>query len=428
MSCLKSIAACWLLVFTSLFTISTSAYGQVSLAGNPVNFGNVQLGTTLIQPLVLTNTGRAPVTIYRVTVSGTGFTFVGPTLPIVVNSQKSVALSVSFLAQTAGSVTGSAAVQGYVTWGGKYRTRYGGVTISLSGSGYSTNPGYLTAPPSLNLGSVTLGNSQTQVLTLSNTGGSNLTISGANLNGTGYSVSGLTFPYTMAPGASAGLSVVFAPTTVGTNNATLILASNASDPSVSISLTGSGTSSNGTLTVAPSAMNFGSVTIGTTQSQSGSMTATGGSVTLSSTSSSNAAFTLAGVNPPLTLLAGQSVPYTVTFTPTASGAASANISFFTSNSNSALEIASGSGATIQHTVNLWWNASTSSSVSGYNVYRGASPTGPFSRINPAVNTALSYSDSAVQSGTTYYYVTTAVDASGVESSYSNQVTAAVPFP
>jgi len=175
-------------------------------------------------------------------------------------------------------------------------------------------------------------------------------------------------------------------------------------------------------------MNFGSVTIGSTQSQSGSLTATGGSITLSSTSSSNSAFTLAGVNPPLTLSAGQSVPYTVTFTPTASGAASAKISFFTTNANSALETASGSGATIQHTVNLWWNASTSGSISGYNVYRGASPSGPFSRINPAVNSSLSYSDSAVQSGTTYYYVTTAVDSSGVESSYSNQVTAAVPFP
>jgi len=79
-------------------------------------------------------------------------------------------------------------------------------------------------------------------------------------------------------------------------------------------------------------------------------------------------------------------------------------------------------------VNLWWNASTSGTISGYNVYRGASPSGPFSKINPAVNSSLSYSDSAVQSGTTYYYVTTAVDASGVESSYSNQVTAAVPFP
>jgi hypothetical protein len=429
MSCLKSIAACCLLVFTSLFTISTSAYGQVSLAGNPVNFGNVQLGTNLIQPLVVTNTGRASVTIYRVTVSGTGFAFVGPTLPVVVSSQRSVALSVSFLPQAAGSVSGSATVQGYVTWGGRYRTRYGGVTISLSGNGYSSaNPGYLTAPPSLNLGSVTLGSSQTQMLTVSNTGGSSLTISGATMNGSGYSVSGLSFPYTLASGASAGLSIVFAPTGTGTSNATLTLASNASDPSVSVLLTGSATSSSGTLSVTPSAMNFGTVTIGNTQMQSGSLTASGGSVTLSSTSSSNSAFTLAGLNPPLTLSAGQSVPYTVTFTPTASGAASAKISFFTSNANSALETASGSGATIQHTVNLWWNASTSSSISGYNVYRGPSPTGPFSRINPAVNTALSYSDSAVQSGTTYYYVTTAVDASGAESSYSNQVTAAVPFP
>jgi hypothetical protein len=34
----------------------------------------------------------------------------------------------------------------------------------------------------------------------------------------------------------------------------------------------------------------------------------------------------------------------------------------------------------------------------------------------------------VQSGTTYFYVTTAVDSSGAESSYSNQVQAVVPFP
>jgi hypothetical protein len=405
-----------------------SAFGQVSLTGTAVNFGSVQLGTNLIQPVVLTNTGRLAVTIYQVTASGTGFTFVGPTLPIILSSQKSVSLSVSFLPQTAGSFTGGATARGYVTWGGKNKIRYGSVTVSLSGSGYSTNPGYLTAPPSLNLGSVSVGSSQSQMLTISNNGGSGLTISGATLNGTGYSVSGLTCPYTLAPGASAGLSVVFAPTTTGTNNATLTLASNASDPSVSISLTGSGTSSSGTLSVAPSSMNFGSVTIGNTQSQSGSLTASGGSVTVSSTSSSNSAFTLGGVTPPLTLSAGQSVAYTVTFTPTASGASSAKLSFFTSNSNSVLETASGSGATIQHIVSLSWNASTSNSISGYNVYRGASPSGPFSRINPSLNPAMSYSDNAVQSGQTYYYVTTAVDGSGVESSYSNQVTAAVPFP
>ncbi len=430
MSCLGSPRrpACWIFVLASLLVISTSALSQVSLTGTPVSFGSVQLGTNLIKPVVLTNTGRSAVTIYRVTVSGTGFTLVGPNLPIILGSHKSVAFSLSFLPQSAGSFTGNATASGYVTWGGKYRTRYGSVTVSLSGSGYSTNPGYLTAPPSLNLGSVTIGSSQTQLLTLSNTGGAGLTISGATLSNNAYTVSGLSFPYTLPAGSNASLSVVFAPTATGIVNANLSFASNASDPALAVSLTGSGTSASGTLSVAPASISFGSVNIGSTQSQSGSISASGGSVTLSSTSSSNSAFTLGGLTLPMTLAAGQSVPYTVTFAPTTSGTASANISFFTSNSNSASETASGSGATIQHTVNLWWNASTSASISGYNVYRGASPSGPFSRINPALNSAMSYSDNAVQSGTTYYYVTTAVDASGVESSYSNQATAAVPFP
>ena len=159
-------------------------------------------------------------------------------------------------------------------------------------------------------------------------------ISGATLSGTGFSVSGLTFPYTLPAGGSASLSITFAPSATGTENATLSLSSNASDPSVGVSLTGSGTTSSGTLGVTPGSMSFGSVTIGSTQTQSGSVTASGGSVTLSSASSSNSVFTLGGLTLPVTLAAGQSVPFTVTFAPTTSGTASANVSFFTSTSTS----------------------------------------------------------------------------------------------
>ena len=175
-------------------------------------------------------------------------------------------------------------------------------------------------------------------------------------------------------------------------------------------------------------MSFGTVTIGTTQIQNGSITASGGSLTLSSASSSNSAFTIGGVTLPLTLAAGQSVPFTVSFAPTATGTASANISFFTSSSTSASQTASGSGAAVQHTVDLSWNASTSTSVVGYNVYRGTAAAGPFFKINPALNASMNYTDSTVQSGQTYYYMTTAVDSAGVESTYSNQAPAVVPFP
>jgi hypothetical protein len=175
-------------------------------------------------------------------------------------------------------------------------------------------------------------------------------------------------------------------------------------------------------------MSFNTVTIGTTLSENGSVTAGGGSVTLSSASSSNSQFTLGGLTLPVTIAAGQSVPFTLTFAPTATGTASANISFFTSTSTSASETASGTGATIQHTVDLSWNASTSTSITGYNVYRGTVSGGPYSKINSVLDPSMSYGDSTVQSGQAYYYVTTAVDSAGVESSYSNQVQVGVPFP
>jgi hypothetical protein len=78
-----------------------------------------------------------------------------------------------------------------------------------------------------------------------------------------------------------------------------------------------------------------------------------------------------------------------------------------------------------HSVQLTWHASTSNMV-GYNIYRGTISGGPYVKINAALVTSLIYSDTAVASSATYYYVTTAVDSIGVESAYSNQASANIP--
>jgi fibronectin type 3 domain-containing protein len=76
-------------------------------------------------------------------------------------------------------------------------------------------------------------------------------------------------------------------------------------------------------------------------------------------------------------------------------------------------------------VTLNWTASTST-VSGYNVYRSTTNGSGYAKINSSLVSAVTYSDSTVQDGNTYYYVTTAVDSSGTESAYSNQATAVIP--
>src|SRR5262245_54728998 len=79
------------------------------------------------------------------------------------------------------------------------------------------------------------------------------------------------------------------------------------------------------------------------------------------------------------------------------------------------------------TIKLAWDPSPDSSVAGYNIYR-SQQSGVYSTpVNGSnIITTTSFTDSGVHSGTTYYYVVTAVNTSGVQSGYSNEVLATVP--
>jgi fibronectin type 3 domain-containing protein len=78
-----------------------------------------------------------------------------------------------------------------------------------------------------------------------------------------------------------------------------------------------------------------------------------------------------------------------------------------------------------HSVALTWSASTST-VSGYNVYRSIVNGSGYTKLNSGLINGTSYDDTIVQSGTTYFYVTTSVDSGGDESTYSNQASATIP--
>ena len=82
-------------------------------------------------------------------------------------------------------------------------------------------------------------------------------------------------------------------------------------------------------------------------------------------------------------------------------------------------------APASHYVDLSWEPGDGNAV-GYNVYRGTAQGGPYEQINIALESSTNYTDSTVVCGTTYYYVTTEVNAQGQESGYSNVAKAVIP--
>ncbi|MGA7400811.1 MAG: choice-of-anchor D domain-containing protein [Candidatus Sulfotelmatobacter sp.] len=296
--------------------------------------------------------------------------------------------------------------------------------------------GTLTATPtSIAFGNVQVGTSQAQSDILSNTGGSTLTISQVAVSGVGFSISGLSTPVTLTPGQSTTFTVTFAPQSSGSPTGSVAIASNASNTNLTISLSGSATSSatgstQGQLSVSPTTIGVGSVTVGTSGTQTGSLNATGASVTVTGVTVGSSEFAISGLTFPVTIAAGKSAGFTVTFTPQSSGLASISASFTSSATNSpGAATLTGTGvAAPAYSVNLTWVASTSPNITGYNVYRRTGTTGSFTQINTVLNATTAYTDSSVTDGQTYYYETTAVNSSNEESAPSTAVSAKIPAP
>jgi len=253
-----------------------------------------------------------------------------------------------------------------------------------------------------------------------------VTIAQATTTSNSFTLNGLTLPVPLAAGHSVTFSVIFAPLSAGSASGNISISSDASTPTLTMSLVGTGTAP-GQLAVSPVSRDFGSVTVGTSKVQPGKLIASGSSVTLSSAIVTDSEFSISGIAFPLTIATGQSIPFTLNFVPRAAGTAAATLSFASDATNSAAENLTGTGvAPPQHSVNLSWD--TAPTVVGYNVYRGSQAGGPYSKINPVLDASTTYTDSSVQGGQNYYYVTTSVDSSGAQSTYSNEIRAAIPTP
>src|SRR5579871_4419358 len=124
-----------------------------------------------------------------------------------------------------------------------------------SAAASNASPALQVNPTSVNFGTVVVGAVSTQPVTLMNSGAGNLTISQANVSGSGFGMSGLTLPVTLSAGQSVGFSVSFSSGTTGVANGSLNVMSNASGTPSTLPLSASVAAAAPLLSANPTSVN-----------------------------------------------------------------------------------------------------------------------------------------------------------------------------
>ena len=293
------------------------------------------------------------------------------------------------------------------------------VTVTGSGSSATSSAATLTvnAPPTISAqpANKTVTAGQTANFSVTATGSGTLTY---QWNKNGAAITGATSASYTTPA-----------TTSGDNGASFtVTVTNAAGNATSNAATLTVTTATLVLNANKTTLAFGNVTTSTSSALTVIFTNAGNSnINISNVSVSGAGFTGSGVSSGQILTPGQTATLSVTFAPSAAGAVTGTATVTSNATTSPATIAlSGTGvAPVAHSVTLGWNAGTSS-VTGYNVYRASVSGGPYTKVNSTVETLTTYVDSTVQSAKTYFYVATAVDSTGAESTFSAEVSATIP--
>jgi hypothetical protein len=117
----------------------------------------------------------------------------------------------------------------------------GGTTKSLTINLGAATPKLTVSKVSINYGTVNVASTTSESVTLTSSGNGPMTISKASVSGTGFTLSGVTFPLTLNPGQTKTLTIDFDPTKAGAEAGSVTLTSNSSTGTTStIALSGTG--------------------------------------------------------------------------------------------------------------------------------------------------------------------------------------------
>ena len=309
----------------STFYVLLNPNPTAGVSPTSLSFGTVAAGTTsAAQTVTLTNSGLSALSITSITASGDFTAANNCSSSLAANS--SCTVNVTFNPSIAGAVTGA------LTFNDGAATSPQLVTLT----GKGTTPLSLS-PASLNLGTVAVGHSASKTVTVTNNESTAISLS--STASADFSITGGTCGTSLGASSSCTIAVTFAPTSDGTIDGALAIATGGAFSPQLVALSGKGKSGPAVpLSFSPTTLKFSSTGIGAT-SAAKTITVTnssGSSVTINSLSAS-ANFSVAGSgSSPCggALAASAKCTLSVTFTPSDTGSNKGAVAIATSGAGS----------------------------------------------------------------------------------------------
>ena len=309
--------------------------GTISVTPPSIAFPDQAVGSSSApSPVTVTNSGTAAVQITSLAFSGANggdFSTTAIAPVTVLANGGTASIPVTFTPTAAGSRAASLAIAD--NSGGSAHT------VALSGNGISTPPGISVSPSALNFQNQALNTTASLPLTVSNTGGAAVSVTGmllAGANSGDFNISG-SRSFTLLPGGNASVNVLFTPLALGPRAATIIILDNSGGAAHAVTLNGIGGNSSPAIQLSPSSLSFPNQAVGTTSAPQPVTASNTGSAALQITGlgfgGSNpadfgfpATFILPTSAVPITVAAnGGATNIPVVFKPTASGTRSASL-------------------------------------------------------------------------------------------------------
>jgi len=321
---------------TQTVSLTGSGSAPVTFSPTSLSFGTLAQGnTSAAKTVTATNRLSTVLTLTSISVpAGEPFAITSNTCGASLAAGSSCAVGVTFTPTALGGATGTLSFADSAINSPQ--------AVSLTGTGIT--PVTLSAT-SLSFSTTAVGStSSAKSVTLTNNLSGLLTFSSIAASGP-FGIASNTCGTSVAGGATCNVGVTFTPTATGAATGTLTFTDSAGNSPQTVNLSGTGSSPSSPVTLSASSLNLGTVAVGSTSAAA--------TVTLTNRQSTTLTISSVGISGPFaiasnkcgtSLAAGASCAVGVTFTPTATGAATGTLNFTDTASNSPQKVSlSGTG-------------------------------------------------------------------------------------